>query len=325
MNRNALLIYLHDLRDLEAAKYQIEKMRKNNLAANKSATGKIQSEINAINTANYMKKPYWPDFDAIYAGFFVGGILGLFFVMLEKRPQKVLFGAFNMLFDAFDLQSDIFKRIMISVLSALIGGILVLISIVLKHLRDRRKVKEHNKRENERLKLIAPSVSAEKNKLKQEIMAKGYSKELHLKKEAQRVSALLEEAYSLNILAKPYRNLPSVYYIYEYMSTSQASLEETFMHEHMENGFQRIEKKLDIIIAQNEEIIFTTRQIEANTSRTVEQTTEMLNNLQKNLESQQRTEQNALEAAQYASICATYSKTTAFFSAANYLSKGSAW
>lgn len=60
MNRNALLIYLHDLRDLEAAKYQIEKMRKNNLAANKSATGKIQSEINAINTANYMKKPYWP-------------------------------------------------------------------------------------------------------------------------------------------------------------------------------------------------------------------------------------------------------------------------
>ena len=151
------------------------------------------------------------------------------------------------------------------------------------------------------------------------------NKEQQLKKELQKVTALLEEAYSLNILAKPYRNLLSVYYIYEYMSASQASLEETFMHEHMENGFQRIEKKLDTIIEQNEEIIFATRQIEANTSRTVGQTTEMLKNLQKSLESQQRTEQNTLEAAQYASICATYSKTTAFFSTANYLSKGNAW
>lgn len=33
MNRNALLIYLHDLRDLEAAKYQIEKIRKQNYVA----------------------------------------------------------------------------------------------------------------------------------------------------------------------------------------------------------------------------------------------------------------------------------------------------
>lgn len=166
MNRNALLIYLHDLRDLEAAKYQIEKMRKNNLAANKSATGKIQSEINAINAASYMDKPYWPDFDAIYVGFFVGGFLGLFFVMLEKCPEKVLFGAFNIFFDALNIQSDILKRIMILVLSALIGGIFVLISMVLVYLRDRRKVIEHNKKEKERLKFIAPSVSAEKNKLK---------------------------------------------------------------------------------------------------------------------------------------------------------------
>lgn len=135
----------------------------------------------------------------------------------------------------------------------------------------------------------------------------------------------MEEAYSLNILAKPYRNLPSVYYIYEYMSTSQASLEETFLHEHMENGFQRIGKKLDIIISQNEEIIFTNRQIEANTSKIVERTTEMLNKLQRSLELQQRTEQNALEAAQYASICATYSKVNAFFSTANYFSKGNVW
>lgn len=56
-----------------------------------------------------------------------------------------------------------------------------MISIVIRYLRDRREVKEHNKREKERLKLIAPSISAEKSKLKQEIIAKGDSKEQQLK------------------------------------------------------------------------------------------------------------------------------------------------
>lgn len=320
MNRDALLIYLHDLRDLEAAKYQIEKMRRNNLAANKSATGKIQSEINAINTANYMEKP---DFSSV-SDAIIGGLIIIIVGLAIAAVGGALIVA--ILAALFHIHYKItIPIILVLCLIFLIVMIWYMVSSCLEYIRDRRKVKEHNKREKERLKLIAPSSSAEKNKLKQEIMAKGYSKEQQLKKESQKVSSLLEEAYSLNILAKPYRNLPSVYYIYEYMSTSQASLEETFMHEHMENGFKRIEKKLDIIIEQNEEIIFTTRQIEANTGRTVEQTTEMLNTLQKGLESQQRTEQNALEAAQYASICATYSRTTAFFSTANYLSKGNVW
>lgn len=146
--------------------------------------------------------------------------------------------------------------------------------------------------------------------------------EQHLKEELEKVKTLLQEAYALNILASAYRNVVSVYYIYEYMSTSQASLEETLIHEHMENGIKRIESKLDMIIEQNEELIFSMRQVEANTERTVEQTKEMLSVLQKNLESQQRTEQSTLEATQYAAISANYSKTTAFFAMADYLGKG---
>lgn len=69
--------------------------------------------------------------------------------------------------------------------------------------------------------------------------------EQHLKEELEKVKTLLQEAYALNILASAYRNVVSVYYIYEYMSTSQASLEETLIHEHMENGIKRIESKLD--------------------------------------------------------------------------------
>lgn len=47
----------------------------------------------------------------------------------------------------------------------------------------------------------------------------------------------------------------------------------------------------------------------------------MLNTLQKSLESQQRTEESAIEAAQYAAISVTYSRTTAYFAMSDYLRK----
>lgn len=309
MNREALLVYLHDLRDLEVAKYQIEKIRKNNFAANKSATGKIQSEISAINTANYKQMPETECVGYLIRGLLVGAI-GFWGI---QNQILIMYGI-----------GFLIKVVAVFFLIASILSLFAALVNYIEYQTEAHKVKTYNEKERYRLEVMVPDIVKEKNKIKQEIIARGNSKEQQLKKESQKVTDLLEEAYSLNILAKPYRNLPSVYYIYEYMSTSQASLEETFMHEHMKNGFQRIEKKLDIIIEQNEELIFSTRQIELNTGKTVEQTTTMLNNLQKSLELQQRTEQNTLEAAQYASICATYSKTTAFFSAANYLSKGSA-
>jgi hypothetical protein len=125
----------------------------------------------------------------------------------------------------------------------------------------------------------------------------------------------------MNILPSQYRNLPSIYYIYEYMSTSQASLEDTLIHEHMENGIQRIMDKLDVIIAQNEERILLERRIEANTRETAESTQRMLSKQQQMLESMERTEQNTLEAAQAARIAAQYGEINTFFSAATYLER----
>lgn len=316
MNRNALLIYLHDLRDLEAAKYQIEKMRRQNYTAG-------QSEINAVDDKERYKRMPGRDYVGLFkigAMFIIitlvcywlstagEGDFGYSISLLYRKAQKWmcqeefsgLFGEdFNFLF----------------VLWSGIVSVIFIVSAFSKYIQYKRnycEVKKYNEEEKYR-------IINQKNKI-EKITSKYNLKQRQLENEFRKVSALLEEAYRLNILAKPYRNLSSVYYIYEYMSTSQSSLEETLIHERMENGIQRIEKKLDIIIEQNDDIIFKARQIEANTSRTVEQTTEMLNNLQKSLESQQRTEQNTLEAAQYASICATYSKTTAFFSVANYLS-----
>lgn len=306
MNREALLVYLHDLRDLEVAKYQIEKMKKSNYTV-------FQSEISVLDNKERYKDMPRKD----YVDILIVGVLGLIIVIFSYiwLPQMGDVGYNISLLCEEILEEMCGKFSPIFVPWLIITDIILIVYALSRYLLYKKKYREtekYNKEEEYR-------ISNEKNKLRN-ITDKYNSKGRQLQKELQKVNALLQDAYSLNILAGVYRNLPSVYYIYEYMSTSQASLEETFMHAHMENGFQRIEKKLDIIIKQNEEIIFTTRQIEANTARTVKQTTEMLNSLQRSLELQQRTEQNTLEAAQYAGICATYSKTTAFFSVANYFS-----
>ena len=198
--------------------------------------------------------------------------------------------------------------------------IIICLTQILKYIHDYTKVKKHNKLEQERLSSKVPIVNKKKALLK-EVENTGISKEQHLKSELEKVNTILQKAYSQNILANSYRNLASVYYIYDYMSSSMASLKDTLLHEHMENGIQRITSRLDIIIEQNEELIFSLRQVECNTRKSVEQTTLMLNTLQKSLATQQRTEQNTSEAAHYAQIAATYSQTNAFFSMASYLRK----
>lgn len=317
MNREALLVYLHDLRDLEVSKYQIEKMRSENFSDRQFAERRIQNDINTAKKKNYRHKPELPEFTFITFVGFIVFLLGAIVMMVDL----LVFGS----------ESLSIVRKKVDIVCFLVGALFAGVSgffffrKMKEYIKERREVKRHNAKEKERLKNGVPALIAEKDKLRQEIIVRSSSKEQTLKNGLAKVTALLEDAYSLNILARPYRNLSSIYYIYDYMSTSQATLEETFMHERMENGFQRIEKKLDIIIEQNEEIIFTSRRIEANTAKTVEQTKEMLGTLQKSLESQLRTEQNVLEAAQYAAISATYSRTTAFYAEADYLKKGYQW
>ena len=126
------------------------------------------------------------------------------------------------------------------------------------------------------------------------------------------MNQLLRSYYSMNILPNTYRNLASVYYIYDYMSSSQENLQDTLLHEHMENGIQRILAKLDTIISQNQELIFRTHILEANSK-------EMINHNKEMLRSLNQTQLNTADAAKYAELGANYSAATAYFSLANYL------
>lgn len=134
----------------------------------------------------------------------------------------------------------------------------------------------------------------------------------YMRKEYEKVNALLKANYDLNIIPSQYRNIASIYYIYDYMSTSNASLEETLIHEHMENGIQRIVERLDYVINLNYEIVIQNRRIEATNQQILQTNKQMLKQLE-NIEEQ------AHIATQYAELSANYSEATAYFSLANYL------
>lgn len=126
------------------------------------------------------------------------------------------------------------------------------------------------------------------------------------------VRSLLNDFYSMNILPEPYRNIQSVYYLYNYMSTSQESLRDALLHEHLENGVQRILAKLDQIVAQNEEIIFHQRIMEAQNQQAIEQNYEIISGLEQSNKATQ-------EIAKKLDVGNNYLRANTYFTAASYL------
>ena len=267
MNRDAFLIYLKDLRDLEFAKNAITKTYNRE-------KDKFNDRARQLNQTNYHKLD---DLGDPVIGLIASIIICAICTLIAVKIRISFFG------------------ILIKILCASIFYCLFLMA---RSANNNRHVRAHNREED--------AIAAEHQKELSVVRNLWNSQSTSLQKQLNKVDSLLKNGYSLNIIPAPYRNLASMYYIYDYMSTSQASFEDTLMHEHMENGIQRILSRLDTIIAQNEQIIFQNRQLEAQNRQMIERTDRMLASLQ-------RTEQNTLEGKQYAQINAQHTQTIAFF------------
>lgn len=130
--------------------------------------------------------------------------------------------------------------------------------------------------------------------------------------EYRTVKSLLNNFYSMNILPEPYRNIQSVFYLYNYMSTSQESLSDAFLHERIENGVQRILAKLDQIVVQNEEIIFHQRIAESQNQQIIEYNCEILSKLENSDKATQ-------EISKKLDVGNNYLRANTYFSYASYL------
>lgn len=285
MNRDAFLIYLKDLRDLEFAKKSLD-------------TALARGKDNYNRRANFLRQTNYRDkVKHEWVFIVIAPILAVAFVFVFRKARSCTFfpdehfltGTLAALFwYAFAIVLGLFA--ILCVLAAIEELFLTPI--------QNRAIRKHNQQE---------AITEENQKKELAALNATWNKEsASLKRQYNQVDTLLKNGYNLNLIPSPYRNLASLYYIYDYMSTSQASFEDTLMHEHMENGIQRILSRLDSIIAQNEQIIFQNRQLEAQNRQMIERTDRMLASLQ-------RTERNTLAGAQYAKISAQHTQTIAVF------------
>lgn len=291
MNRNALMIYLKNLRDLEFAKNKIKQIYNR------------EQKVYDTKVAELKKTNYWKESSEVYDGGCSFAFFGILTLMLLICICFLVNEGMEYGYSIVEALSE--GVIIFLIMMDIIGGVLTFavspIPFMLEQRNKLDQIRKHNIKERERER----QNSIQFQNIHQEwIRRSGY-----LKREYDKVCSLLTQAYGFNILANQYRNLASVYYIYDYMSSSRASLNDTLVHAHMENGIQRILAKLDTIIAQNEDIILQNRQKEINDRERTEQILSSLN----------RIEGYGRDSAHNTKLAANYAEANAYFSLATYL------
>lgn len=290
MDRNALLIYLRDLRDLELAKRKIETVYSRELQ-------NYRETLNSLSNTNFVQIPRKESDWSV--GMVVWLIVSLFltFMGIYAFVNVVKDGAPSFIIAIVIIFIIIFGGISISIISGAISDSKI----------NKRKIDDvynHNRLEQRRV---------EENKEKiTKLECDWKRRKDFLKSEAKKVVSLLNYNYGLNIIPNEYRGLASIYYIYDYMSSSQETLSSTLLHEGIRAGIEKILQKLDLIIEQNERIIFNSHINESHNDIMIKQNEQMLRMLE-------QAEIDRRLAAQYAEILAYYNMTNSYFSLADYL------
>lgn len=288
INRNALLLYLRDLRDLEIAKKKIS-------ALYSKEKEYMESNLTYIKTPNLQVENDVPDYSFGFMLLGLGVVMTLFFGWMTLNVGIGFFAKLLKLIWGVLTGMGAFMAIV---------GLFGIVHDDREVSKSNKKAKKHNAEEKARVANNADLAAQMEQEYKQTLA--------YLSSEYNKADSLLTAYYNQNLLPKQYRNLASLIYIYDYMSTSQESFSDTLIHEHMENGIQKILSKLDYIIRQNEYMIFNQHRIESLNQSMISQNRSML-------ESLERTERNTFESKQYAQLSMNYSKATAFFAAATYL------
>ena len=133
-------------------------------------------------------------------------------------------------------------------------------------------------------------------------------KRANIQEEIRKATELLQEAYSINIIPQQFRNIYAIWFIHNYICTSNETLTSAFLHCDMDS----IKQKLDTIIDQQREIIMNQAILAAQNRQIMEQNQQSLSHLA-------AIEANTEMAAQYSQIAANNAEACAWIGVANYL------
>lgn len=311
MNRNVLLVYLKNLRDLEVAKWQIEQLYDDKKENYSKETERLQElihdneyEINTYGEATpyYRKIPYKRvELLVIGVSCVIIDIIFFFLIICGGKLFQLTMG-----------QSQLFA---VKVCFLPICVLAYVCYQIYTKTEDERfeklmcNVKEYERVTEclDRAKKAKEERSAHQITLKE--MAQKWEEEYtFLANQQHQIEALLIKAYRPAILPGLYRNLSAVYYLYGAMADAPDTLEEIIMQEQTQTEIQQIRCRLNTIISLNRKWILQNRCKEADANETIQI-----------LESCQQTEASEANAALYAQIASNYAEANAFFSLANYL------
>ena len=140
-------------------------------------------------------------------------------------------------------------------------------------------------------------------------------KQSGISEEMKKFNGLLDKMYSLNIIPDPFRNIYAVHYLYNYISTSNQTLENAMLHCDLE----QIKQKLDKIIQQNEEIIINQSILMSQNQKIIQDNQSYLSKLSSIEKNTAKTADSAERASIYAEIAASNAEACTYISLANYL------
>lgn len=294
MERDALLLYLQNIRDLEVAKVRLQHI----LSSKKNA---LDAKLNDYPiVADYKSEPLKAErlrgFDDTLARIImVAGAVILFASLLPGTPTEgflIVLGLGALAFGAYHEFNN--------------------------HLTDQRHREINEKRLEEQQQWNqAQDEMVQKNlAVHHEIREKYQTAIAPYEADLDKVEDLLLSFYNMNIVPTEYRNFAAICYIYDYMSSSQASLAEALLHEKLENGIQRLEGRLNAILDYLDDVLYETRCIRAENQAAVEQLISQNSQMLKKME---KAAQSTADAAEYARLASNYAHANAYFSLATYL------
>lgn len=276
-NRDVLNNYLFNVRTLEVARNKLW-----------WKISDMQNRINSLGNEHYVAKHSY-DLETPLYGI---GIMAFFFIVALLVNWLINEDG---LFSLFDFLQPIVTFVLFA---SVILTIVCLIRIAYEIVEDSKRYSNEIKYENKRIK----TELSEKQDLS-EILPK-------VQEEFQHIEDLLNEAYAINIIPSKFRNIYAVYFLYDFISTSTATLKEALFHCDLDT----IQQKLDTVISQQQDIIMELAHSNALNEQIVLKNDEMLKHAI-------RTENNTALAAQYSQIAAHNTNVITAIQMSQYLKK----
>ena len=275
-NRDVLNNYLYNVRALEIMNSKLNQSKDNMLY-----------QINSLGYKLELSSPLDLSSECFVAVLVMGGIslaawaLGS---LLENTIGKITSETF-------------FHNLYVFIIIAtIVIGIGYIISCIISQVKDKKRYRADLENDNKRV----------ENEL---IKKKNLNDELPiLEKEIDRIETLLSDAYSINIIPSKFRNIYAAYFLYDFISTSTASLNEALLHCDLDT----IQQKLDEVIQQQEAMIMELAYQNALNEKIVRQNEKILGHAI-------QTESNTALAAQYQRIAANNTGVVAAIQMSEYL------